>query len=462
MAAAQSSPPGAVMWSVQAGGNGHTYLPVKASVTWPEARVLAEQAGGYLATPESVAENDFIVGLVADDLSFWQMDSGGQSQGVRGPWLGGIQDPAGAEPGGSWMWLTADPLVQIPWETWGFTNWAAGQPGNTSGGQDWLAYFCKNAFAMGCGTWNDAGPSDYPNRSYIIEFGVQAPEGPVAILEHNGRGYEIVREAATLTWGQAEANAATRGAILGSPKDSQSDAFIRGLLAPADFSGIIGPWLGGAQVPGSGEPQGTWLWPDGSQVALPGDPYPGEWGNPSLPKHFQQQPNNACPSDNENRMHYLFEEAPAWNDLPPDGCNEGPPLAWIAEYPIPFVARTSGGGVGDLTLEMVPQPTGDPLLPSSTLGVIVLVSLSPAPGGPGSGPLSSYGLVADSLFQASLGFSLQAFSPVHFPATSNPYETGPVSFPAGLLPPGLMLEFRAVAYTPAAALLYSGVSRLEV
>ena len=169
MGLSQQAPPEAVVWSVDQGGNGHAYLPVLDSVLWPEARDLAFQAGGYLATPRSAAENAFIVGLIADDLSFWIPDSAGLSQGLRGPHLGGFQSESGAEPAGGWQWLTADPGVVIPWEPGDFTSWAVGEPGNIMQEQDWLVYFCKNQFTAGCGTWNDIGVSQ-GLRSYIIEF----------------------------------------------------------------------------------------------------------------------------------------------------------------------------------------------------------------------------------------------------------------------------------------------------
>lgn len=284
----------------------------------------------------------------------------------------------------------------------------------------------------------------------------------VSIAPHNGRGYEIVREALPITHDEAQQLAAIRGAVLGSPKDAASDQFIIQHITSGDFAGIIGPWLGGTQVPGSGEPLGTWLWPDGGAVALPGQTYPGEWGNPTLPMHFQQQPNNACPDKNECRMHYLFQEFPAWNDIPNSGCVEGAPTSWVAEYPIPFVASTSGGGVGDLTLELVQQPQGELLLPEGTFGVIVLISLTPAPSGPGTGALP-FGLVQDGLFQATITLPRADFSPLHFPVTANPYESGPVTFPASFLPAGLQLEFRAAAYTSTVdPILLSGVSSLTI
>lgn len=284
---------------------------------------------------------------------------------------------------------------------------------------------------------------------------------PTSINPINGRGYAVFNAPVGISQTQAFVLAPQVGAQLAAPKAPHADAFIVGLLTSAHFlNDTIGPWLGGHQPSGSPEPQGGWQWPDGSPVAIPGQPYPGHWGNPALPLHFQSQPNEGCPVSTECAMHYLFFGAPAWNDLPNIGCVEGAPIAWVAEFPVPFTATTTGPGVGDLVLQLVPQAPGQASLPPNVVAVLILVSATLPRGAPGTAPLP-WGIVAnDSVFRASAGTPLMAGSPLHFPVSGNPYLAGPVSFAAGTLPGGLTLEFRAVAYASTGTFFLSGVSRV--
>ena len=55
-----------VTWDISVGGNGHSYLAVPGfdGLTWNMADQLAQAQGGYLATINSSAENDFVFSLV--------------------------------------------------------------------------------------------------------------------------------------------------------------------------------------------------------------------------------------------------------------------------------------------------------------------------------------------------------------------------------------------------------------
>ncbi|MCC7407252.1 MAG: hypothetical protein IT442_04225 [Phycisphaeraceae bacterium] len=159
-----------VEWPVEAGGNGHWYQAVllTESVSWQDAKVLAENAGGYLATLTSQAENDFVFGLVQGE-GFWEPSpmSGSVS---TGPWLGGYQIQGSEEPAGGWVWVTG--------EVWDYTNWsdnpASHEPNNVFDHEDFLQF---SFFYDHDGMWNDL-PNDttLTPASYIVEWSNPVPE----------------------------------------------------------------------------------------------------------------------------------------------------------------------------------------------------------------------------------------------------------------------------------------------
>jgi Leucine-rich repeat (LRR) protein len=80
------------------------YYFLKGKTTWPEAKQLAEDLGGHLATITSEAE--YQTARQACPLSQGQVC-----------WLGGQTD----KPGGSWRWVNGEP--------WSFTRWAKRKDG---------------------------------------------------------------------------------------------------------------------------------------------------------------------------------------------------------------------------------------------------------------------------------------------------------------------------------------------
>ena len=65
-AAGAASAQTAVEWKVSDGGNGHWYACSRSSsgLSWTAAKQQAEQRGGYLATPLTTEENQFIFQLI--------------------------------------------------------------------------------------------------------------------------------------------------------------------------------------------------------------------------------------------------------------------------------------------------------------------------------------------------------------------------------------------------------------
>jgi hypothetical protein len=138
--------------------NGHWYQAIYApeGIDWATADLMAQAAGGHLATIGSSQENDFVYGLVSGEDAFWYIDSSGN--GI-GPWLGGWQAPQSSEPGGGWQWVTG--------ETWSYANWAAGEPSNANNAEDRLGLFGRGTLRGA--TWNDM-PSGAKPHGYIVEF----------------------------------------------------------------------------------------------------------------------------------------------------------------------------------------------------------------------------------------------------------------------------------------------------
>jgi hypothetical protein len=155
-----------VTWEVSAGGNGHSYLAVPgfAGLTWNVADQLAQAQGGYLATINSAAENDFVFSLV-NSPAFFSAYNG------SGPALGGYN--AGTPSNPNWSWVTGEP--------WTFDNWAPGLPNYDdfgSGPEDRLEYFSFIG-STPAKTWNDLHHDDPNIGGYVIEA---VPEPHTAAL----------------------------------------------------------------------------------------------------------------------------------------------------------------------------------------------------------------------------------------------------------------------------------------
>jgi len=180
------APAQAVLWSPANGGNGHYYevVYVAAGVSWTQAFTAATARGGYLATPTSAAENDFVFQLV-DDALYGNQEPKGSN---LGPWLGGCQtsDP-GTMPNANWTWVTG--------ETWSFTSWHAGEPNNFLGaGEDYLSYKCHGSPGCRLRNWNDLpdliSVFGTPVRSYVVEY--DGNPWPASCTLRNGSGVNPV------------------------------------------------------------------------------------------------------------------------------------------------------------------------------------------------------------------------------------------------------------------------------
>jgi PKD repeat protein len=141
-------------------GNGHFYQVVAApdGITWDEAKAEAAARGGYLATPVTADENDFIFGMT-QCTNFWNANTG--------PWLGGLQLAGGIEPDGGWVWDTG--------EAWIYENWNLAEPNNYQGTENRVNYQTSSS------GWNDkAGENN--TYGYVVEFQIhESATGDLAV-----------------------------------------------------------------------------------------------------------------------------------------------------------------------------------------------------------------------------------------------------------------------------------------
>jgi hypothetical protein len=160
-----------VQWSNASGGNGHFYEAIlsSTSVTWEQARALAESRGGHLATLTSAAEDAFVFSLVADQPAYWANSFGG-------PWLGAYQPNPNVPAASGWVWVTG--------EAWEYTNWSPGEPGD----QGWLGGVESYLhFRDLSGGWNDFTNDGNATYSYIVEYTVPTPGCAILLMALNRR-----------------------------------------------------------------------------------------------------------------------------------------------------------------------------------------------------------------------------------------------------------------------------------
>jgi hypothetical protein len=192
-------------------GTGHVYYRLTQS-TWTSAEAAAVAMGGRLASIGDSAENMFVRSTFAN------------ASGVGRVWIG-LSDAA-AE--GVFAWSSGEAL--------GYTNWAPGQPQDTSGTEDyvWLT--------QGTGRWTDS--ADVMGLTYgVVELPcdttITVAKGPIFNPE-TGRLYYLLTPS---RWTDAECYAvASLGGHLVNIDDAPENAFVRHFFADAPEAGHV--WIG--------------------------------------------------------------------------------------------------------------------------------------------------------------------------------------------------------------------------
>ena len=120
--------------------NKHYYQVFDEALTWVQAKVKAEQLGGYLATITSQAEWDYVYGMLKPTRRDYY-------------WFGG-SDTATE---GAWNWVTG--------EDWVYNNWGIDQPDNYREEEHWLHFYANQG-----GIWNDVVDQTFASSGYIVEW----------------------------------------------------------------------------------------------------------------------------------------------------------------------------------------------------------------------------------------------------------------------------------------------------
>jgi hypothetical protein len=122
---------------------GRWYAQTATRMPWAQANEYAQSVGANLATVRSPADSAFL------ENAFFLSSAPGATH-----WLGLYQDtadPGYSEPASGWKWVSGEPLT--------FTNWAAGQPDDALGGENFARALGSLAGAD-ADRWQDVQGSD--------------------------------------------------------------------------------------------------------------------------------------------------------------------------------------------------------------------------------------------------------------------------------------------------------------
>jgi hypothetical protein len=140
-------------------GHWYAYVATENPSTWDACRDAATAAGGRLATITSAEEQTWIF----DNLGIALRPAA---------WLGATDSVTE----GTWEWTGAD--------AWTFTNWAAGEPSDAAGTENWLAMASD-------GTWSDE-PATQTLSGYVVEWdsdpNPQPPAAPMNLVASYAQG----------------------------------------------------------------------------------------------------------------------------------------------------------------------------------------------------------------------------------------------------------------------------------
>ena len=170
---------------ILANGEAHSYEVVylpEGGINWVQARYLAEEAGGYLATVTSDEEAEFLLNLVQDE-KYWFQWNETHNYIMNGPFLGGYQPAGSNEPDGNWQWVSGEPFE--------YTNWAydgmAGDEDSRPNDQPNDATGNQNVIALGevnipVSTWGDfpyrLSSYNDPNEGGVYGFIIEYDQSP--------------------------------------------------------------------------------------------------------------------------------------------------------------------------------------------------------------------------------------------------------------------------------------------
>lgn len=126
---------------------GHSYklYPADTVDSWEDAQAFCEEKGGYLATINSQAENDFLYDYI-------------RGEGCETAYFGFTD----RESEGAWTWITGEKSA--------YTNWYEGEPNNDLSGENYGAFYFLEGAA---GRWfdGDFGQESNGGNAFLCEWG---------------------------------------------------------------------------------------------------------------------------------------------------------------------------------------------------------------------------------------------------------------------------------------------------
>lgn len=153
---------------------GKWYDPVLVpqGITWGDAAADAVAQGGYLASPTTPAENDFVFALI-DNPSYWTGLSVNADR--LGPWLGASADNDFNGSDATWTWASGAPFSYAPWGP----NQPDGYPGDLP--MQAVDYYSFSSIGA---TWGDTPQNGVAGftlpQGYVVEFN-KDPNGTSAV-----------------------------------------------------------------------------------------------------------------------------------------------------------------------------------------------------------------------------------------------------------------------------------------
>jgi hypothetical protein len=334
----------AVQWKVSDGGNGHWYQLIRTGQNaqhwlWSTAAAAASARGAHLVTFSSDFESSAV---------YLRLGLATATNCVA--WIGFMQIPGSAEPGGGWRWVTMEPTE--------FLNWKPGYPDDSGCS---IAGEHQDFAVIGSGgdpRWDDSGdptaecPYGVPfavieydtdcNQDGIIDYG-QCHDGTLADyngniipdccergevcvvgnypaqwrVEDGGNGHWYQFEPTSLTHDEAKNRAQLVGAHLATCSDvAEWSNVVRCAMSrlQSELYFHIGLFQD-RYAADYQEPAGGWRWEDGTSFQY------SAWG--------AGEPNNTNGAEDLGHGFLVAGGGASWNDIGP--ASFGAVLEWSAD-----------------------------------------------------------------------------------------------------------------------------------
>jgi len=234
---------------------------------WEQTRKVAMGLGGDLAVIDSAPEQAFISDSLQALAALAKDDN--RYQALRNYWIG-LEDK---DPGPSlrWAWTNGMEVATPQGETtWGYKNWAAGQPDNSFGGQDKGVLWGVNTRSDGSlvpRTGNELFQWDDVGSANVSRGDITYSLAEIPVREYNGHFYRLVSG----DFSESSEKARALGGSLASVDNDAELQYLRTFLKGNEL----------AWIAPSGSASSALLRADGSRENLNSGQI-ATFGNPSL------------------------------------------------------------------------------------------------------------------------------------------------------------------------------------